>query len=437
MTAAGEEGHAQEGASAGDVYDPFGLDLDLDVVTSADLVALHRAVLAQPMGGTGIVVARATGSELVDPDGTGYLDCLSGLGDARFGHRHPRLLAAARRQLDRSGLLAPAVSDDQTGRFARDFAALVGQRRVAVVESGSAARALAESLARAWVGAGRGVSAASVVVGSVVGDRMPSQPPDVLVVEAVDPTTVRICDGAQVAALAQQVRDGGGLVVADERLTGLGRCGVTGLVDGLGIPADLVVHGEALGGGLVRLGAVAGRSDVLGQGTEICLGGPLADRLVDGFGDRLADRLVDGFGGRLADPLASAVAHETVAMLGTGEYQRRAASLGRLLNGLLQPLVGVGGGLSEARVVGLWAGLDIDPHWAPAADVAARLKCYGVLVRPPVGSCLVLAPPLVISEDGVRRIVHALREALGSGRESGVPHDTNAGLPPVERLTCD
>lgn len=421
MTAAGEEGHAQEGATAGEVYDPFGLDLDLDVVTSADLVALHRAVLAQPMGGTGIVVARATGSELVDPDGTGYLDCLSGLGDARFGHRHPRLLAAARRQLDRSGLLAPAVSDEQTGRFARDFAALVGQRRVAVVESGSAARALAESLARAWVGAGRGVSAASVVVGSVVGDRMPSQPPEVLVVEAVDPTTVRICDGAQVAALAQQVRDGGGLVLADERLTGLGRCGVTGLVDGLGIPADLVVHGEALGGGLVRLGAVAGRPDVLGQGTEICVG----------------DRLADGFGDRLADPLASAVAHETVAMLGTGEYQRRAASLGRLLNGLLQPLVGVGGGLSEARVVGLWAGLDVDPHWAPAADVAARLKCYGVLVRPPVGSCLVLAPPLVISEDGVRRIVHALREALGSGRESGVPHDTNAGLPPVERLTCD
>ncbi len=74
MTAAGEEGHAQEGATAGEVYDPFGLDLDLDVVTSADLVALHRAVLAQPMGGTGIVVARATGSELVDPDGTGYLD---------------------------------------------------------------------------------------------------------------------------------------------------------------------------------------------------------------------------------------------------------------------------------------------------------------------------------------------------------------------------
>ena len=205
MTAAGEEGHAQEGATAGEVYDPFGLDLDLDVVTSADLVALHRAVLAQPMGGTGIVVARATGSELVDPDGTGYLDCLSGLGDARFGHRHPRLLAAARRQLDRSGLLAPAVSDEQTGRFARDFAALVGQRRVAVVESGSAARALAESLARAWVGAGRGVSAASVVVGSVVGDRMPSQTPDVLVVEAVDPTTVRICDGAQVAALASSM----------------------------------------------------------------------------------------------------------------------------------------------------------------------------------------------------------------------------------------
>ena len=130
MTAGGDRDHAGDGVGPGGDCDPFGLDLDLDVVTSADLVALHRAVLAQPTGATGIVVAKAWGSELVDPEGTRYLDWLSGPGDARFGHRHPRLVAAARRQLDRSGLLGPDVIDEQTGRFARDFAALVGQRRV-------------------------------------------------------------------------------------------------------------------------------------------------------------------------------------------------------------------------------------------------------------------------------------------------------------------
>ncbi len=404
MTAGGDRDHPGEGVGPDGGYDPFGLDLDLDVVTTADLLTLHGAVLAQPRGATGVVVAQASHSELVDPEGTRYVDCLSGPGDARFGHRHPRLVAAARRQLDRSGLLGPDVTDEQTGRFARDLAALVGHRRVVVLESGAAARELAESAARAFVAAARGVAPASVRVASVIGDRMPPATPGVLVVEAVDPETVRVTDGAALRELAARVRDGGGLVVGDERLTGLARCGFTGLVEGLGVQADLVVHGEALGGGLFRLGAVAGRADVLGSAADI----PLA--------------------GVLRDPLASAVAHEAVAMLGTGEYQRRALTLEVLLRGLLEPLVG--DGLTDVRVVGLWAGLDVAPERATAGDIASRLKCYGVLVSPPAGSCLVLTPPLVTSEDTIRQVVAALRNALQADRDSGPGHGQVAGRTP-------
>jgi ornithine--oxo-acid transaminase len=411
MTAGGDRDHPGEGVGPDGGYDPFGLDLDLDVVTTADLLTLHGAVLAQPRGATGVVVAQASHSELVDPEGTRYVDCLSGPGDARFGHRHPRLVAAARRQLDRSGLLGPDVIDEQTGRFARDLAALVGHRRVVVLESGAAARSLAVAVARAWVAASRGIAPASVVVASVVGDRMPPSTPAVLVVEAVDPEAVRVSDGRALRELAARVRERGGVVVADERLTGLGRCGFTSLVEELGVRADLAIHGEALGGGLVRVGAISGRADILGLAADIA---PT---------------------GLLRDPLASAVGLETVAMLGTGEYQRRATTLAALLRSLLHPLVGEG--LTAVRVAGLWAGLDIDPMWAEATDIAARLKCYGVLVSPRVGSCLVVAPPLVTSEDGIRQGVEALQTALRDGRSSVLCHGRTAGRPPVERLTSD
>ena len=61
------------------------------------------------------------------------------------------------------------------------------------------------------------------------------------------------------------------------------------------------------------------------------------------------------FGG---NPLAAAVGLRVVEMLQTGEFQRRAKLLGEHLESKLQGLVGHG--VTEIRVVGLWAGVDID-----------------------------------------------------------------------------
>ncbi|MBK9726066.1 MAG: aminotransferase class III-fold pyridoxal phosphate-dependent enzyme [Actinomycetales bacterium] len=175
----------------------------------------------------------------------------------------------------------------------------------------------------------------------------------------MDPETVRVSDGAPSGSWPHGCATGVVSSSGTSGSPGLARCGFTGLVEGLGVQADLVVHGEALGGGVFRLGAVAGRGDVLGLAADIA---PT---------------------GLLRDPLASAVGLETVAMLGTGEYQRRATTLAALLRSLLHPLVGEG--LTAVRVAGLWAGLDVAPERATAGDIASRLKCYGVLVSPPVG----------------------------------------------------
>src|SRR5262245_26026418 len=51
-------------------------------------------------GAEPIVVARGSGRTLTDVEGRSYLDCFSGISVVNAGHNHPRVLAAAREQMD-------------------------------------------------------------------------------------------------------------------------------------------------------------------------------------------------------------------------------------------------------------------------------------------------------------------------------------------------
>src|SRR5262245_44007776 len=52
-------------------------------------------------GAEPIVVAHGSGRTLTDVEGRSYLDCFSGISVVNAGHSHPRVLAAAREQMDR------------------------------------------------------------------------------------------------------------------------------------------------------------------------------------------------------------------------------------------------------------------------------------------------------------------------------------------------
>src|ERR687884_401798 len=60
-----------------------------------------------------VVVAEASGAWVTDVDGRRYLDCLSAYSALNFGHAHPALIDAARRQLDRVTLTSRAFLLDQ------------------------------------------------------------------------------------------------------------------------------------------------------------------------------------------------------------------------------------------------------------------------------------------------------------------------------------
>jgi len=97
-----------------------------------------------------IVIADADGAWVTDVDGRRYLDCLAGYSALNFGHRHPVLLDAARKQLEHVTLTSRAFLHDQFGPFCQAVAGLCGMEMVLPMNTGAEA---VETRSR-WPGSG-------------------------------------------------------------------------------------------------------------------------------------------------------------------------------------------------------------------------------------------------------------------------------------------
>ena len=72
--------------------------------------------------GTPVVVARASGAELFDPEGRRYLDFVAGIGALNLGHQHPEVIGAVREQLERyAHVSAQVVTYEPYVRLAQEL----------------------------------------------------------------------------------------------------------------------------------------------------------------------------------------------------------------------------------------------------------------------------------------------------------------------------
>jgi ornithine--oxo-acid transaminase len=377
-----------------------------------------------------VVAAEAEGAWVTDVEGRRYLDMLAAYSALNFGHRHPRLIAAARRQLDHLTLVSRAFEHDQFGPFCAELAELAGMDVVLPMNTGAEAVETAIKVARKWGYTVKGVPADQAVIIAFSGnfhgrtttiisfstdddaraDFGPYTPGFRIVpygdLDALAAAVASLGDRV-VAVLVEPIQGEAGVVVpppgflagirdlctargilmiADEIQSGLGRTGYTFACAAENVVPDAYLLGKALGGGIVPVSAMVSTWPVLGV-------------LQPG-------QHGSTFGG---NPLACAVAREVVAMLRTGEYQARARVLGELLHARLSALPS-----SVVRTVrgrGLWAGIEFAS--LPGREVCERLAARGVLAKETHGNVIRLAPPLVISEDdlgwGLDRIEDAVR----------------------------
>ena len=97
-----------------------------------------------------VVIAEAEGAWVTDVDGKRYLDMLAAYSALNFGHRHPRLVEAAKRQLDRVTLTSRAFHNDLLGEFCEQLAELCGMEMVLPMNTGAEAVETAVKTARRW-----------------------------------------------------------------------------------------------------------------------------------------------------------------------------------------------------------------------------------------------------------------------------------------------
>ena len=375
-----------------------------------------------------VVAKKAKAQWVWDIEGKKYLDCLAAYSALNFGHQHTTIVRALRKQLKSLSLTSRAMHNDQLGPFAEELCDLVGHDMVLPMNTGAEAVETALKIARAWGYRSKGVpeNKATIIVadnnfhGRTLGIVSFSSDPvaredfgpflpgfksvpygDSAAIEnAIDDTTVAVLlepiqgeagivipPSEYLPEVRRITRAHNVLMIADEIQSGLGRTGATLQVDNVGVTPDMVTLGKALGGGVLPVSAVVGRSDVLGVIEPGQHGST--------------------FGG---NPLAAAVGRAVVGLLAPGDLQRRARALGEQMAERLEDMESLG--VVGVRQAGLWAGVDVDPALATGREVAEALVSRGVLTKDTHGSTLRFAPPLVVTERDVAFAMDQLSSAM-------------------------
>lgn len=257
-------------------------------------------------------IASAEGSYFTDYQGKRYLDFSSQLVNVNIGYQHPRLVAAIQQQAARLVTIAPGFANDARSEAARLIAELAPSdlNRVFFTNGGAEANENAIRMARLHTGRHKVLAAYRSYHGATAGSialtgdprRWPSEPGMPGVVRYWGPYLYRsafhattpeeeseralqhlrdllMVEGAHtVAAIVLETVVGtngilvpppgylegvralcdehGIVMVADEVMSGFGRCGEWFAVDRWGVTPDLITFAKGVNSGYVPLGGV-------------------------------------------------------------------------------------------------------------------------------------------------------------------------------------
>lgn len=385
-------------------------------------IFFHRLAQTSPHP-FGIAVERASGSWLYSPDGTRYLDLISGIAVANVGHCHPRVVQAIKDQADKH-LHVMAYGEyiqSPSNLLALKLASLLppSLNCAYFVNSGTEANEAALKLAKRLTGRTRIVSCRKSYHGSTHGSLSVSgnevkknafRPllPDVhfvdfgsmndldqinqetacVIMETVQGDAgVRIPSPEYMRAVRRRCTEAGALLILDEIQCGIGRTGKLFAFEHFGIVPDILTIAKAFGGGL-PIGALVSSEQNLRAFTH----DPMLGHITT-------------FGG---NPVCCAAALATLNVLDEERLVESAEAKGQLLESLLRhPDV------IEIRRIGLMLAVDFE-----SAERVNRIVnyakekgviCYWFLSHP---HSFRLAPPLTISEEEIRFGSAVIREAI-------------------------
>lgn len=417
-------------------WEPMPEESSYEAQVIADYSQYVNPALAQVLQFIGFdsVEVEAKGCIVTDSRGRRYLDCLGGYGTMSLGHSHPRVVQAAKDQLDKMAFSSRVLFNAQQAALAKKLAAVCpGElNHVFFCNSGTEAAEAAVKFARITTGRSKLVSAEGAYHGKTMGalsvsgrDKYkkpfaPLVPGSVLVPwndvaaleAAIDEDTaavllepiqgeggINIGSDEFLRAARRRCDETGALLVFDEVQAGLGRTGKWWGCDWAGVIPDMMLLAKALSGGCVPIGAVVGTERVWQFWNE----NPLIHSTT--------------FGG---NPLACAVGLATLEVIEAENLVERSLQAGeKLMEALRETQARFPHLVKDVRGRGLMIGVEF-PHEDITSLVLAGLAQRDVLVvaytfnNPTVTR---FEPPLIISDEEIAWAARAFAEAVEQAAE--------------------
>jgi acetylornithine/succinyldiaminopimelate/putrescine aminotransferase len=367
-------------------------------------------------------IESAHGLELYTPDGRVILDMISGISVSNLGHSHPHVVKAVQDQASRHMHLmvyGELIQSPQTALAAKLCSLLPPSlNNIYFVNSGSEAVEGALKIARKYTGRQKMVAFNNAYHGSTMGalsmmgceayrdafqpllpgvnhlefmspvdlDQITEETACVLVEPVQGEAGIRIPDAAYLQALRKRCNETGSLLIFDEIQTGLGRTGTMFRFEQTGVVPDIILLAKALGAGMPLGAFIAGREIM-----HVIMDKPILGHITT-------------FGGH---PVSCAAALAGLEVMESENIIKQTEAKGSLFEELLSQL----NGIKEIRRAGLMMALDFG-NAEKVQRIIRRCLDKGILLDwflfDP--QSVRIAPPLVISEEQIRKCCAVISE---------------------------
>lgn len=371
-----------------------------------------------------IEIERAEGIYLYGPAGSRYIDLISGIGVSNVGHRHPRVVAAIKDQVDKYLHLMVYGEYVQTPQtlLAEALANTLPDplKVVYLVNSGSEAIEGAIKLAKRYTGRPEVVSCINSYHGSSQGalsaggnelfkqnyrplipghrhirfgemddlQHLTENTAAFLLETVQGEAGVRVPTQQYLQAVRARCTETGTLLILDEIQAGFGRTGRFWAFEHFGIQPDILVSAKGMGGGM-PIGAFISSPEIMGSLKE----NPMLGHITT-------------FGGH---PVSAAASLATLRVIQEEKLVTAVAEKAALLRSLL-----VHPKIQGIRNLGLMMAVELESFEVlkPAIDRAIEM---GVITDWFLfcDNSMRIAPPLTITEAEIRKACGVILEALG------------------------
>ncbi|CEH27761.1 ornithine--oxo-acid aminotransferase [Aneurinibacillus migulanus] len=372
-----------------------------------------------------IVISKAEGVWVEDPEGNKYMDMLSAYSALNQGHLHPKIIQALKDQADKVTLTSRAFHSDKLGEFYEKLSTLTGKNMILPMNTGAEAVETAIKAVRRWAYDVKKVpdNQAEIIVseGNFHGrtTTITSFSSDEAYKRGFGPFTpgFKIIPYGDIEALRKAItpntaafmtepiqgeagilmptegflkqarelcKENNVLFIADEIQTGFGRTGKMFASDWEDVKPDMYIMGKALGGGVFPISAVAADREILGVFEPGSHGST--------------------FGG---NPLGCAVAIAALEVLEEENLVQRSLEMGEYFKQKLQQIENPA--IKEVRGRGLFIGVELTEAARPYCEA---LKELGLLCKETHETTIRFAPPLIISKEDLDWAIERIYQVL-------------------------